>query len=255
MGTIAVIALILDLDNKGTADEGDDTTEVVGLAYKLDLQVEDGVDQSGLALAQIAAADLDDIAINLPTTPSAFDSTMALVGVELGASGLMMMAIDTAEQESILLPAPVGDFAAITYRAIAIASAESDADDDDNNPMTGSLLYDLTDVSAGITFPDWLPTATALAVTQGEYSFTPVAEGVMHTASLREPSGDPVWEIALFDGRTSFTLPGVDPNPVPSGAVELSVTTFEADIDLMEFTTDELTDVMTRMARNRATLQ
>ncbi len=249
-GTVAVYAVIVDLDTQGTfADDSDDTVEVIGLAYSLGNVVQDGVDQSGITLAMLAPEDM--VAVDLITAglPAGTDESFALVGIDIGASGVIYTALPgMSEDGPVQVPALTGDFAGGTYQGLAFAS-------DSNTENRGSLIFveDITDVSTGLDFGAWLELPSALSLTAGEYSFAPVTDVVMHTTSLSEPGGDEVWNIAVFDGRTSFALPEISPDPLPAGDIDMTVTALEGEVDLTDFSIDEFTDTVHRTSSNTAT--
>lgn len=252
-GNVAVFAAIIDLDTKGTPAEDDDETTLVGYAYKKGLVVEDHVDQSGVTLDMIDAVDLTNVDLLLAPTPSAFDTANAIVGVDLGEDGIMQLAfVDTSEQTSVLAPELSGGLAGASYRGTALAG-NADEDEDDR-PITAIVRRGVTDVTNGLDFGPWLAQPTALERTDGLYSFTPVNDASYHVVGLRDADNDRVWEIALLDGRTAFTLPALDPDPIPSGAIDMTVTAFEGDVDLTDFAIDDLIDALDRIAIGRVSL-
>ncbi len=252
-GNIAVAATIVDLDTKGTKDESDDTFTVVGYAVRTGVVVEANVDQSGLSLDMIDAVDLTSVDLTLAATPSAFDTSTAFVGLDLGSDGIIQLGFfDADDPSAVLVPELTGSLASGTYRGTAIAANEDDEGDD--NPITAILKTGITDVSNGISFGPWLAQPSALSETDGQYSFTPVNDASYHVATLRDSNDNAVWEFALLDGRTAFTLPSVTPDPLPSGALDLTVSAFDGDVDLSDFAIDDLADALERISVGRATL-
>ena len=246
-GTVALYAVIADVDTKGTADQTDDTIEVMGGAYKLGIQVEDGVDQSGLLLPQLEAGAMEEITVTTATPPSGLTAGVIL-GMDLGESGIINAGLINPEQgNSALLPSQVGDFAGATYRAVGFATEEN------GGAASAIVLRDIVDASAGIDMGDWLDLPLQLAVDGGTFTFTPVAGVGLHTVDIDDAAGDRQWNIALVDGRTSFTLPGLDPDPLPTGELTFKVNALQGDIDLGDFSIDELINSIERTSSNDAT--
>jgi hypothetical protein len=251
-GTVTVFAAILDIDTKGTEDGSDDTNEIVGLAYQLDVDVQDGVDQSGLTLEQVEVGALTDVELIVDDPPSGLADVGVIVGMYLGDSGMLMVGFTQDPEEPLTIPELTGDFAGAEYRAFAFAGDLEDEDDDD--PGSTILLRGITDLSGGIEFGEWMLLPTDIAETQGEYSFTPVDGSALHTVGFNDLQGDEVWGVALLDGRTSFSLPPVTPDPIPSGSYDIIVQALDGDIDLQDFAIDELIDRFDRVSSNRKTI-
>ena len=43
------------------------------------------------------------------------------------------------------------------------------------------------------------------------------AGATLHGGEIQDMTGERVWSITIFDGSTSFTLPGLSPDPLPAG--------------------------------------
>ncbi len=250
-GTVAIFAQIIDIDTKGTEDSADDTNEIIGFAYKLDVTVEDGVDQSGLTLEQIEIGGMIDVNLVVPTLPSGLDDVGIIMGLNTADNGLLMLGFtEDPDNEAVAVPKLEGDFAGASYRAIAFAGNEDDVDDDDTAPSSTILLRDITDLTADIDLGDWLDLPTDIDLVSGEYSFTPVDGAALHTVSIVNTAGDTKWEAVLLDDRIAFTLPGLSPDPIPS-TFDLSVSALEGSIDVTDFSIDDVIDSIDRTSRNR----
>ncbi len=252
-GTVALSATILDVDTKGNTDDSDNTVEVMGYAFHLNTVVEDGVDQDGLVLEQTEASGLTDVTIDVADLPSGLDASGLSLGLELPDQGIMMLGVAQNPPSEIEVPLPSlsGDFAEGEYLTYAYAGELGV----ENGDASVILQHHITDLSQTIALGDWLDMASDLAVSGGTYSFTPVAASPLSTVTFYEPSGDKVWNIVLLDERTSFTLPGLDPNPLPSGSVDMGVSQFAApDLDLGDFSIDEFWNVLERTSTSRTTL-
>lgn len=252
-GTVTIFATIIDIDTKGTfEDDTDDTNEVIGFAYKMDVDVEDGVDQSGITLEQIEIGAMTDVTTVVASLPSGLDDVGVIMGVDTGTNGILMLGFtEDPDNEVLAVPKLEGDFAGGSYRAFAFAgNADDDDDDDDSAPSSAILLRNITDLTADIDFGEWLDLPTNVDLSSGEYSFTPVDGAALHTAAIINTLGDTKWDIVLLDGRTAFTLPGLDPDPVPS-TFDLAVSALEGSIDVTDFAIDDVIDSIDRTSRNR----
>ncbi|HUH02893.1 MAG TPA: hypothetical protein VML75_12935 [Kofleriaceae bacterium] len=251
-GTVAIFATIIDIDTKGTQDERDDTSEVIGYAYKTGIQVEDGITMSNVMLAQLPAGSLTEVGASYASLPSGLDTAASLLRLDLGDSGVMPLGfMTTAGPETVTIPDLAGAFAANTYQAIAFAGDSNADPDDDENPMTAIILRDLGTLGAEVEFGAWMDQPANLAYDGSAYSFTPVNSATLHTAKLRRTNGTVLWNIALIDGRSSFVLPAISPDPLPAGELELIVDTLEGAIDLEDFAIDELVESFERVSKSR----
>ncbi len=250
-GTVALVATVIDVDTKGTQDGTDDTTTVVGYAMRSGIRVDDGIDQSSLTLTQIGAADLDEIEPVLPTAPSGFDQRAALVGVELGESGIMQLGyLDVNQTPSVVVPALTGDLASASYRVLAFAGDSTSDPNDDQAPMSAIIMRGITDAGT-VNTPDWLDQAANLALTDGAYTFTPSANATLETGRLVDSQGNQVWGFALLDGRTSIALPEISPSPLPAGDLDLVIDSYDGDLDLTDFSVNDLSDALQRLSKSR----
>jgi hypothetical protein len=250
-GTITVFAMVVDIDTKGTfEDDTDDTNEIIGFAYKTGLTVEDGVDQSGITLDPVEIGAMTDLDVVVPSLPSGLDDVGVIMGMDTGDEGILMLAFtDDPDNEVLAVPKLEGDFAGATYRAIGFAGNADDDDDDDSAPSSTILLRGITDLGAEIDLGEWLALPTNVDLTAGEYSFTPVEGAALHTAELVNTIGDTKWDVVLLDGRTAFTLPGLDIG-VPN-TFDFAVSALEGDIDVTDFAIDDVIDSIDRTSRNR----
>src|SRR5262249_23763353 len=66
---VTVVAAILDIDPNGTPDPSDDIRTIIGWAFAPGVTVQDGVNQSGLALDIVEAGNLQNVTIDLGTPP------------------------------------------------------------------------------------------------------------------------------------------------------------------------------------------
>ncbi len=250
-GEVALYATIIDIDTKGTESEADDTSEVIGYAYALGLTVEDDVRQSGITLQMVASSALSEVDIAHPSVPSGVDTAGVLLGIDLGDAGTMMLGVlETENGTSMLAPDLSGDFAGATYRSYAFASNKDD-DDEDGRPTSAVLLRDISDVSGGIDFGDWLELPSGLAIADGVFSYSSAAQSALSTAEIRNSSNDKLWSMVFLDGRTSFELPTLPTDPIASGTFNYSVSSFDDTINLLDFQIEDIGDTIARISTNR----
>lgn len=249
-GKVSLVSIIIDLDTKGNQDDSDDETTVIGFAYALDITVGDGVDQSGIELTRLDVANLTEVSVDAASPPTGLDEQAFLLGLDLGDSGIAQLGIlqDTSGG-NIMVPALTGPFASASYQAITFAQMGTE----DGAPSSAIIQRGITDLSATIELGAYLPLPADIDETAGAYSFGPVDGVTFHTADFSDAQGQ-VWGVALLDGRTTFTLPGIDPSPLPSGAVDLSVSAFDGDVDLTDFLIDDFTRTFDRISTNRASV-
>src|SRR5690606_2204760 len=91
-GSVALLAAIYDHDLKNTPLDGsDDTFTLIGWAAKTGLNVQNGVDQTGVALSLVDVADLGNVTVAFGSPPSGMPNVAAIVGIELGAAGTLQL--------------------------------------------------------------------------------------------------------------------------------------------------------------------
>jgi len=72
----------------------------------------------------------------------------------------------------------------------------------------------------------------------------------VHSAKLEDSDGNPVWHMLLLDGRTSFSLPTVTPDPFPTGDATFFVSaSVFPEFDPTSFSGDTLDDTVSHSAR------
>jgi len=251
-GTIALAAIIVDMDSKGTLTNDDDTIEVIGYAYKLGVDVAAGVDQDGIVLDQIEIGGLTDVTIDMSTSPSGLGDVGILMGIDLGEQGILVLGLQQDAGGGVELPLPKleGDFAGATYQATAYATTDFDTED---SPASLIIKRGITDLASPIAMGDWMVPATQLAFDSGTYSFTGVSGTPFHVADFRDNSNNKLWDVALLDGRTSFSLPTLEPDPLPNGSYDMTIGAYDGAADPNDFSIDEFLAVFVRAATARET--
>lgn len=247
-GSIALMSIFVDIDTKGTQDDGDDESTVVGYAYKTGIAVEDGVDQSGISLTQVDVANLTTVEITTATPPAGLDDIASILGLDLGDDGIVQLGFLEQVTGDLSVPDLAGPFADASYQAVAFAQMG----EGDDAPSTAIIKRGITDLSSAIAMGEWLPLPSNMTESGGEYSFTPVDGSALHVVDFSDTIGT-VWNVALIDGRTTFTLPGLDPSPLPS-SYDMSVSAFDGAINLSDFSIDEFVDGFDRISDNTSSI-
>jgi hypothetical protein len=219
-GPQAHFALIVDQDTKGTTDQSDDTNTVIGWAIKTGLTFAADASATDETLTVIADADLQSFTASFPSLPAGMAYLASYPMLNLGTDGripIISPVLDLTHTTS-RVPKPTGALAGATYDLLAQAQKSKT----EGAPATLSLSHHVN-AAATVAVPTWLPAPTALSTAGGTFSFAAVAGASLHSAELQDSTGARAWAITIFDGSTSFTLPGLSPDPLPLGTVKYQV--------------------------------
>jgi hypothetical protein len=233
-GAVTLIAMIVDIDTKGTATSMDDTTTIIGWAFLGGLSVAKGVNQSGLQLTMIEAGNLNNVSIDLGTPPAALTKTESLVGVELAGGEVVQLPTFIAEDPSAVL-VPKGDVFApgATYRLTALASTTSG----DMGAQSAVVRHGLTGTS--LDAGEWLTPPTGVTMTRTNASWDIVTDAAVHQMQWTDASSNVVLEISVFDTKlTSIDIPALVALP-SSGQLTGKLSGIGADLDVKNFSLDE----------------
>jgi hypothetical protein len=250
-GPQAHFAILLDQDTKGTDDETDDTTTVTGWAVKTGLSFASGTTNTGESLQPIADADMQSFAASFATGPSGLDYMVAYPVLDLGAEGRITIILPTLDStnKTTRVPRLTGPLAGGHYDMTATA-----VDDPTKSlPATITLLRNVN-LSSTVAVTSWLPPPTGVAMANGTFSFVPATGATLHAAELQTMDGQRRWAITIFDGSTSFTLPGLSPDPLPLGTIRYGVSALRIPgVDLKNLVFDDLSDVITDISTDAIT--
>ena len=233
-GTVTLIAVIVDIDTKGTATATDDTTAILGWAFLGGLSVAKGVNQSGLQLTMIEAGNLQNVTIDLGTPPAALTTTQSLVGVELAGGEVVQLPTFLAEDPTMVL-VPKGDVFApgATYRLTALAQTTSG----DMGAQSAVVRHALTGTS--LDAGEWLTPPTGVTMTRTGASWDLVTDATVHQMQWTDASSNIVLEISVFDTKvTSIDIPALVALP-SSGQLTGKLSGIGADLDVKNFSLDE----------------
>lgn len=230
-GQVALLALLIDIDPKGTPDESDDTISFIGYAHKPGLTVVDGQDQTGVQLAVLPGTAIQNATVDFGSPPANLNARAAIVGIEVGNDGVFQLGafIRTPQDATVGVP-KLDALGASGYRLTAIAT-----DGDPATQQSVVLRRDLT----GTTLPAgaWLtPPASATATRTGA-SWQTVDGSTVHSFEL-ETGSTRVVSVTVFDDSTEVTLH--ESITVPSGALTARVNAIGAPgLDVTNFALDE----------------
>src|SRR5690606_28323740 len=122
-----LLAIIIDRDLNGTPLDGDDDVNTItGYAYRTGVQVEAGIDQSGLVLDLIEAGNLEAVTLDAGSPPAGLPEVATFPGIEISSDEVLQLPLFfITEEDTPLIPKRTvfGDNA--TYRLSGIAQTAS----------------------------------------------------------------------------------------------------------------------------------
>jgi hypothetical protein len=246
-GSVALVAAIEDLNTNGTADTSDDVYTILGYSAKTGITVDNGVNQTGLELTQVAAGNTVTGTVDFGTPPASLVAVTGVVGLDLGPDGVAFVPDPLRPNaNTLLLPTP-GGLPGLTYRVVATA-ALSTSDSDTESLI---LQHDVPDAQH-IKLGAWMATPTGLMASGDTMSFSGVTSGVIEGFDIIGANGDTAWSVSIFDGTTTATVP-TDLAPIPTGTNTLKVTAIDATIDLSNFSLENKFDLVNRLSSDKIT--
>jgi hypothetical protein len=247
-GPQAHFALIIDVDTQGTPTQGDDTFTIEGFAYLGGLDLSQGEASTGEVLELVPDTELTTLNVTFPTPPTGLDQMGAMPLLQLGGDGQLPVVFQPLDPDNTtaLLPDLVGSFTGMSYDIFVQASAGTP-----DGASAIAFARDV-DVSATVELPDVLDPPNDVSAVAGTYSFSASQGAELHIAEFRDVQDDSqVWNVALLDGRTTFGLPTVEPDPLPTGDLRLVIVGFDVpSFDPGAFRIEELVDSITGIASN-----
>jgi hypothetical protein len=247
-GTLTLYAAIVDRDTKGTADQTDDTTTIIGYAVRTGVAVSDGVGMNGLALAPVEAGNLENVTVDLGTPPAALTTTASLVGIDVDEDDVVQLpGFLATSQTSLLAPKPSVFGAAASYRLTAIAQTASG----DAGAQSILLLRGLT--STTLAAGTWLVPPTGVSATRTSATWQPVAEATIHTLSFVDAGGIERLNVGVFDDTTSIDIPQLVALPI-SGQITMKAAGIGAELDVQDFSLEEDDDLLWGIAAEPVTI-
>ncbi len=228
-GPQAHFAIIVDQDPNGTPDDStDDIITPLGWALLTGLDLTKDATTVNETLPEVAATDLVPFSAMFPALPAGMTYFNAYPAIELpGGAGRIPAVVPALGPNVTMTSLPklggtttVG-LAGGSYDLLASAQATMNAAE----PASLTWMHGVSPTSPVAVSP-WLPAPTGIAASGGQYSFVPVTGATLHSAEFKDPSsGARTWSVTIFDGSTTFTLPGLSPDPLatPSGMDTLTI--------------------------------
>ena len=227
----------------GGFDAATETIEITGFAYLGGVTVEDGEDQSGLDLTIADAGDLVDADISLPSAPSGTDTVDALIEVDLGAEGRILL----PQTGDLVLRVPTtGVFPDATYNLLAIAQTTNG----EEGPQ--SIRFERGVDPEDASLPTFLAVPTGFETDGTTFSFERAAEATVVTFGVQEADGTSWWAVAVFDDSTEVPLH--EHLALPDGTLTYRVQMIEIpDLDVEDFSLDDVEDRVTAVSADSVT--
>lgn len=237
--------ILVDVDTKGTfMDQNDDTRAFYGYAFKTGVDLKAGDNVTGEVLEMLPADGLIDLKLTVPAAPPGMDESAAIPLLDMGDEGQLPFYFG-AEIALTKIPSLAGIFASGRYDVIAQARVMGKP-----YPQTATYMR-AADVTKDVVVPNYQATPTDLGATGGVYSFKPVADATIHNVSFQVPMGDRAWNVTLYDGRTSFSLPALMPDPLPVGKLDMRVEALTLPgVNIQDFDTKSARDKLTAASEN-----
>ena len=251
-GAQAHVALIVDQFDNNTPDtDADDTFTFTGVAIKRGLTLAAGDVVPGETLEMIADADMQTFTAAFASLPSGMDYMGAFPALELGDEGrvaFILPALDMTHTTS-RVPKLTGSLADAHYSLIAQAQDAKDQ----GRPSSLAWMRNV-DVGSTVTLASWLPPPSNILVSGGTYSYGAVSGATVQGAEIQNIQGQRVWSITIFDGSTSFTLPGLSPDPLPAGMLAFEASALKIPgVDVGNFKLDDARDKIAGIAKDFVT--
>ena len=259
-GPQAHFAIIVDQDPNGTPDDStDDIITPLGWALLTGLDLTAGATTMGETLPQVAATDLVPFSATFPALPAGMTYFNAYPAIELpGGEGRIPAVVPTLGPKVMMTSVPklggttTMGLAGGSYDLLASAQATMTAAE----PASLTWMHGVSATSP-VAVSAWLPAPTGIAASGGQYSFVPVTGATLHGAEFKDPNGGGrTWSVTIFDGSTSFTLPGLLPNPLAtsSGMDTLTVSALAIPgINLGNVRFDDATQKLTGLSTDQIT--
>jgi hypothetical protein len=251
-GQQAHIAIIVDQYNNLTPnDDTDDVFTLTSLAIKTGLTFAKGDSAMGETLAIIADADMQTLTASFPSLPSGMNFMGGFPLLELGNDGRIALTVPALDMThtTVRVPKLTGALANAHYSLIA------QAQDGKDQKMPSSLAWmHEVNVASTVALTSWLPPPSNISTAGGTYSFSAVPGATVNGGELQDANGNRVWSITMFDGSTSFTLPGLSPDPLPVGSLIFQASgLLIPGVDLTNLKLDDARDKITGIAQDVVT--
>jgi hypothetical protein len=251
-GAQAHVALVVDQFDNNTPDtDSDDTFTLTGIAIKRGLTFDANATATGETLEMLTDADMQTFTATFASLPSGMDYMGGFPALELGDEGRIaftLPALDMTHTTS-RIPKLAGVLADAHYSLIAQAQDAKDQD----RPSSLAWMRNV-DVGATVALASWLPPPSNILVNAGTYSFSAVSGATVQGAEIQNIQNQRVWSITVFDGSTSFTLPGLSPDPLPVGMLTFEASALQIPgVDVNNFKLDDAREKIAAISKDFVT--
>ena len=248
-GAQAHYAVVLDDDTKGTDDSTDDTFTVIGWAIKTGLTFAKDMGADGETLTLLTDDQMQSFTASFPAPLTALTYVQGVPQLDLGADGRISVVLPALDMThaTTRVPKLAGPFADAHYDLIAQATVAKGQSEPATTSWSHAIDPTMTAAAAA-----WTPPPTGLMASGGTYAFTPSPGATVSSAELQTMAGDRAWSITIFDDTTSFTLPGVSPDPLAAGPALFVVSALVIPgFDAQNAKFDDLRDELTHLASDQ----
>lgn len=225
-GHVALVAQILDHDPVAQ------TFTPIGWAYRTGLTVQNGVDQTGQALALVAAGSLTDLGIDFGAPPSNLTTVGGIVGIDLGSSeGILQLPQILTPTKSALRAPSLSVFAGSSYRFTGFASSGT-------APTQGTSAVlrrgaTATTLAAGA----WLAPPGGVTLTRTSCAWTASTDAIVQGCEFKQTDGTKLLSITSFDGTATVMVPALVALPT-TGALDATATALAGTLSVTSFAID-----------------
>jgi hypothetical protein len=197
-GSVALFAAIIDFDPGTMPGTEDDVVTVLRYAYKTGIQVDDGVAQNGIVLDLLEAGNVVDISIDFGTPPAGLPDRGAIVGIDLGADGVMRFGNLAMDSGSTTIKGPsLAAFPGSSYELVGVAGDNTLMDD---GPQSLVIQRDLS--SPSMAMGAWMIPPTGVSANRTSAEWTPIDGALVHSVAWTDATDKAVLEMSVFDGST-----------------------------------------------------
>jgi hypothetical protein len=235
-GAVTLTAAIVDIDPHGNIDTTDDTYSIIGWATSPGIQVDSGVNQSGLVLTQLEPGKLQNITIDYGTPPDALTKHDALLGIELSKNEILQLPVLPSGATTALMPTLAAFAPGVTYRLTAVAQTT------ETDPPQ-SVVIQRGQTATTLAADQWLTTPVNVTASRTAAALDKVTNAKLHSVQWSDANGV-VLEVTMFDAtKTTATVPALLALPT-SGTLTVKAQGIGADLDLQDFSLDTDEDLL-----------
>jgi hypothetical protein len=249
-GSLHVMAAIVQIEdpNATPTNPDDDIFTILGWASRA-VTVEDGVNQSGIALDLIQTGNLENVTVDMGQPPAGLPETGAIVGIEIGEDEVAQIPVSFLSTSATALVPKLTAFPGSTYRLTAIAGTAS------GEEGAQSIVIHRGETATTLAAGTWLVPPTGVTATRTTASWSPVAGALVHNVAWVDASNDSLLEITAFDSTiTSVTVPTLVAVPT-SGTISVRVGAIAATLDVTDFSLETDDKLLTGLASQPVPLQ